>query len=580
MPKILQFKSCAKGGEWYGLGAVTPTSYYYLGIDVPANIVATVNAAYASDPNLSGKVTGIGYGWQKYEIPSSGKVRFTVRGAAGGATGKSGFTINPDTGVVTGSGNRPGRGAKIVGEAKLKKGDILYMLVGMRGWSNNGADYGSGGGGASVVLLDNPSGAYTLTPVGRKVDVLFVAGGGGGCYDSSFGSTNYYGNDAVITNGTNTNGGTSSSSRGGAGLTGNGANGSGGNPAYSILSGTPCYTSLNTVHCGGWGGGGGSYDGGGSGGGYSGGSSRGNSQGGNGGTSYINPTLCTEISRGYATVAEDGNRNLTNPWTAYGFIELELGRDDNKYIIAKDSEGFKYYDGKDCIDGTERLGSVTEEWKRIPGISNESQLTEDIYALYGKTIIYNNIGLNDKVKFYISSKEADESINISGHVNGTVVQMAEDFSQADVSEIHSVTMNGNWQNVDIRLAFSKDYGKTWQTYSAGTFIPIDIKDKLQFQTQGLPITQWTSVPVEDIRNYNAKTIRLAFCITQNGNAAPSEVLSEIKQLVDLIGAWRHYKENEAEYEWATDSEVKVTFKVAGNYKVNYLDSLNPGQDDE
>ena len=53
------------------------------------------------------------------------------------------------------------------------------------------------------------------------------------------------------------------------------------------------------------------------------------------------------------------------------------------------------------------------------------------------------------------------------HVNATVVEMAEDFSQADVSEIHSVTMTGNFNNADIKLAFSKDYGKTWQTYSMG-----------------------------------------------------------------------------------------------------------------
>lgn len=253
MGKILKFKSCAKGGEYNGLGAVTPTSYNYIGVESPTNIVNHINSCYASDPNLAGKVTGIGYGWQQYTVPSAGKIKFTVRGAAGGSTGRPGYSINPETGIITGSGNRPGRGAKLVGKSKFKKGDILYILVGMRGWCNNGSDYGSGGGGASVVLKDNPSGTYTFAPLNRKVDVLFVAGGGGGCYDSSFGNSNYYGTDAVLTNGTNTNGGTSSNSRGGAGLTGNGATGSGGNPAYSLLSGTPCYTSLNTTHQGGWG---------------------------------------------------------------------------------------------------------------------------------------------------------------------------------------------------------------------------------------------------------------------------------------------------------------------------------------
>ena len=140
MLKQLKFKSCAKGGEFTALGTQTPTSYGYICVDTPANIVATINAAYASDPDLAGLVEGIGYGWQKYVIQKSGAVKFTVRGAAGGSTGKSGYSINANTGVVSGTGNRPGRGAKLVGTSNLKKGDILYMLVGMRGWANNGAD--------------------------------------------------------------------------------------------------------------------------------------------------------------------------------------------------------------------------------------------------------------------------------------------------------------------------------------------------------------------------------------------------------------------------------------------------------
>lgn len=573
MAKILKFKSCAKGGEYNGLGAVTPTGYYYIGVDTPANISNTIATAYMNDKNLTGKVVGIGYGWQQYTIPASGKVRFTVRGAAGGCNGAAGYTINAETGAVTGTGNRPGRGAKLVGEAKLKKGDILYMLVGMRGWCNLAVDWGGGGGGASVVLLDNPSGTYTFVPLGRRVDVLFVAGGGGGTYDQAYGAS-YYGKDAVITNGTGTGGGGSNKAGGGAGLTGNGGGSQSNGLAYNLLSGTVPTGTLNAIHYGGWGGGGASYNGGGGGGGYSGGTTADN-RGGDGGTSYINPELVSEIWRGYGTVQEDSERNLTNPWTAYGFIELELGRDENKFILAEDDDGFKYFDGEECIDGTTR-DDFTNQWQLIPDITIAAQVDEDTYKEYGNTIIYNRDGLKDNVKFYISSTEPEEAINISGHVNGAIVEMIEDFSQADVSEIHSVTMSGNWSNIDIRLAFSKDYGKTWQTYSMGSWININIHNKTEFQGQGLPISSWTSVPVESIRDYNAKTIRIAFCITQNGSSVSNGLLTEIKQLVDLIGAWRHYKESEAEYEWATDSEVKVTFKEAGNYKVNYLDSLNPG----
>lgn len=567
MGKILQFKSCAAGGEYNGLGAVTPSSYGYIIVQTPANIANHINNCYANDTNLAGKVTGIGYGWQKYEVPSSGKVKFTVRGAAGGATGNLGYSINPITGAVSGSGNRPGRGAKIVGISKLSKGDILYILVGMRGWCNNGADWGGGGGGASVVLKDNPSGTYTFSPLNRKVDVLFVAGGGGGCYDSSFG-TNYYGKDAVITNGTNTNGGTSNRAGGGAGLTGNNGGSASNGYAYSLLSGNVPTTSHNAIHYGGWGGGGAPYNGGGGGGGYSGGATN-DSIGGYGGTSYINPSLCTEISRGYATVEEDSGRNLSNPWTAYGFIELELGRDEGKYIIAKDAEGYKYFDGAECLDGTIKT-AFTNQWQLI---EPQAAPDEDTYQDYGNTIINNRIGLMDDVRFLVMSKEPKETVNISGHVNGALVEQIQDVSISDISLIKSITSTHNVDNLDVRFAMSKDNGKTWQTYNSGSWDNIDIHNKQEFMNNGWSLAQFSTIPLEDWNSYKAKTIRFATCITQNG-ANGKTILDNIREIADLVGSWRHFKESEAMYEYISDTELKVTFLESGNYKVNYLDQLN------
>lgn len=569
MGKILQFKSCAVGGEYNGLGAVTPSSYGYISVQTPANIVNHINSCYANDVNLAGKVTGIGYGWQKYIIPSSGNVKFTVRGAAGGSTGKSGYFINPITGAVSGSGNRPGRGAKIVGISKLKKDDILYILVGMRGWCNNGSDWGSGGGGASVVLKDNPAGTYTFAPMNRKVDVLFVAGGGGGCYDSSFGST-YYGGDAVVTNGSNTNGGSASGGSGGAGLTGNGAKGNGPCASYSLLSGSSPTGAQHAVHYGGWGGGGCPYDGGGAGAGYSGGNALGNSKGGAGGTSYINPSLCEEVSRGYASVEADSGRNLTNPWTAYGFVELELGRDENKYILAKDNEGYKYFDGSECIDGSIRP-TFTDKWQLI---GSQSMPDEDTYKDYGNVVINNRIGLLDDARFLVMSKEPKETISISGYVNGALLEQVQDVSISDISLIKSITSTHNVENLDVKFAMSKDNGKTWQTYSFGSWDNIDIHNKQEFMNNGWSLSQFATIPLEDWNSYKAKTIRFAACITQNGPNGKT-ILDNIREIADLVGSWRHFKESEAQYEYISDTELKVTFLEGGNYKVNYLDQLNP-----
>lgn len=568
MGKILKFKSCAVGGEYNGIGR-TPTSYGYTFVESPANIVNYINAQYASDANLAGKVEGTGRGWQKYTVASSGKIKFTVRGAAGGSTGAG--TINPVSGACSGNINRPGRGAKLVGTSKFQKGDILYILVGMRGWCNDGSDWGSGGGGASVVLKDNPAGTYTFAPLNRKVDVLFVAGGGGGCYDSSFG-TPYYGKDAVTTNGTNTNGGSASNGgSGGAGLTGNGSRGNSSNAgvAYSILSGNAS-GGINSIHFGGWGGGGCSYDGGGAGGGYSGGNCGNNSQGGYGGTSYINPALCEEVSRGYATVAEDGDRNLVNPWTAYGFVELELGRDENKFILVKDSEGYKYFDGPETINGTSRP-VFTNQWQLL---TDQTVPDETTYLHYGNTIINNKIGLQDNAKFLVMSKEPDEKITISGNANGILVEQKDDVSISDVSLIKTITAVTNLDNLDVRFAISKNSGKTWQTYSAGAWIDIDIHNKQQFMNNGYSLSQFSTIPLTDWNSYKAKTLKFAFIITQNGSNGKT-IIDNIKILADLVGSWRHFKESEAQYEYISDTELKVTFLEGGNYKVNYLDQLAP-----
>lgn len=563
MGKILKFKSCAQNGEFTSLGVETPSTVYYIGVNTPSNIDSYIASCYASDANLAGKVNGIGYGWQKYVVPSTGKLKFSVRGAAGGSTGRVGYTIDPVTGDIIGTGNRPGRGAKIEGTCVLAKGSILYILVGMRGWCNDDSDWAGGGGGASVILLDNESGAYTFAPLNRKVDVLFVAGGGGGCCDEYFGNK-YYGYDADYNDGANTNGGKGGKPGGGAGLTGNG----GGYTTYNLLSGNPASTTLNSSTFGGWGGGGHSYNGGGGGGGYSGGNATNDNGGGYGGTSYINPTLCTETFRGYATVAEDSGRNLTNPWTAYGFVEIELGRDESKFILAKDSDGYKWFNGTTNLDNTTN-SSATNRWELL---SNQNIPTQDIYNAYGDKVITSADGLQNNVRFLVSAIAQDEELDIVGQVSKTVVEMTKDCNTSDVDTISNISFTGDLTNVDVRFAVSKDSGTTWQTYRSGAWKDIDITDKDDFLTNGYSLNNFNSIPKDDIKTYLSKKIRFAFIIDQTGDKIAT-LINSIKITADLVGSWRHAKESQVEYEYVSDTDLKVTFLEAGDYKVNYMDKI-------
>ena len=239
---------------------------------------AEANTLYTGT-RLEGKVTIVGNGWHKIIAEKTKMFTLEVAGGDGGSAG-----ANTDKDFVKG-----GRGAILKAKTMLNTGDELLVLVGNHGWCNNNNDWGACGGGASIVLKYNPNGQYTLAADGRKYDILVVAGGGAGRTDQSRDRVNRVSEDgnalnAKLENGANTNDGTSSYAYGGYGI-------------VSILTGAGEATSPSySDHPRTWGGGGDSYDGGGGGGGYSGGNAV-NDYPSYGGTSYINPTLCTEISR-------------------------------------------------------------------------------------------------------------------------------------------------------------------------------------------------------------------------------------------------------------------------------------------
>ena len=110
---------------------------------------SNVNVAYTGT-SLEGAVT-VSNGIQSWNVPTTGRYRIEVWGAAGGF----GYT-------------QEGYGAKIVGEFDLTAGDALKVLVGQKG--EGFADQGSGGGGGTFVYKD------CSTP-------LIIAGGGAGAND-------------------------------------------------------------------------------------------------------------------------------------------------------------------------------------------------------------------------------------------------------------------------------------------------------------------------------------------------------------------------------------------------------------
>jgi uncharacterized repeat protein (TIGR03803 family) len=234
---------------------------------------------------------------QNWTVPAS-ITQVTI--TAGGASGEG------SRGVVN-------NGASLTAACAVTPGDNISVVVGGMG---NGSRLGNGpGGGGGTFVYDS----NTIT--------LLLVGGGGGGDDYSVANTGAQGGTDIIHNTTVTAGGTDTSATGGTGGTGgsaessidgsggagagagwlsNGANFTGGNPAFggqdraNFFLGGAAQTS--DVNSGGYGGGGGGgLDCGGGGGGYNGGgggndfggASRG---GGGGGASYLVSTATVVVS--------------------------------------------------------------------------------------------------------------------------------------------------------------------------------------------------------------------------------------------------------------------------------------------
>ena len=230
---------------------------------------------------------------KSYTVPATGRYKLEVWGAAGGGT------------VDQSKSSHAGLGAYTVAEAKLTKGDVLYVVVGgagtydvgdgsvehavAGGYNGGGATYqainggaGSGGGATHIAKVTG-----LLKNIYASRDKVYVVAGGGGGSDNSENSTP----------------GTSDDGSGGAG---GGTTGQNGFLAGVLASGSDYHNSTSTAGsgCGLAGAQSKGYafglgetataggDAGGAGGGWYGGYtlSHGNG-GGAGGSGYINPTL-------------------------------------------------------------------------------------------------------------------------------------------------------------------------------------------------------------------------------------------------------------------------------------------------
>jgi len=552
---------------------------------------------YASNPLLNNdQVKSIGFGWQKWVVPRNMTAEIVVRGGCGGHSAASTAVLNQSTGLYTsGNGLRGGRGAKLVGKLKLTKGEILYILVGLRGlcwlW---GTIVGANGGGASCVLRENPQGNYTFNPTNKKVDVLFVAGGGGAAADSDparlTNDLNALGKDASPNNGLTTNGGILTGTPlhqhtecPGAGLSGNAESYTNTVAThdklktYNLLSGTPSNTTSSRSSYGKsvlnpwatWGGGGGHLNGGGGGGGYSGGNVIGTfvtpgSLGfaGDGGTSYINPNYITEVFRGYETNV------AMNPYSIPGSVVITGGRDTTETLIAVDSEGNK------------RWNNINKVWELHP-TNPYGDIYPSTFLDAGNTETYDSFEglIPGDVKFYCSSPNLNKYLMIDGLARYQVITSTTELNMSQIDQIKNWNVKGLHASANIKCAISTDGGLSYKILSNYNWISIDIRDRELFWSQGISLADLNTIPSEKWLEGRPLSFRFAFIINQN-YLYEQPVLSGIEVVSDLVGAWRKaIHGSQYDYEYIASDLAKITFNQAGSYKVNYLDKVIESEQD-
>jgi hypothetical protein len=535
---------------------------YPTGESTFANIADAITQMYSADPLMDGKVKAIGYGWQKFIVDRNSRALITVRGGCGGHAIAAGTVITytgtsgePSLGK-SGSASFGGRGAKLSGEIQLYKGDVLYILVGNRGYCGAASDgsWGESGGGATVILRENPAGAFTFQ--GKAVDVLFVAGGGGGASSCVIGRN---GGDANPNNGVNTNAGAGSDGSAGSGLTGTNTTGSGTKPS-AILANVPGVTSnASTAHNATWAGGGGGWYSGGGGGGYSGGNggagSSSSANGGTGGTSYMNPTFVKEIFRGHEYDAS------IHPWSIPGEVTIDMnGKDESEFFLAVDPEGTKAY------------SLITDQWELIP---NQNELTPVDYESFGTSPEIKSLNglIQGKVRFLVSSPNNEKFLNFEGMVNKQVIRSNFEMDFTSIQTLKSWNVTGRHDSSNIKVAVSTNHGMTYKILQGNIWTEIDINDREAFYNQGIDIEALTTIPDVKWKELSISNLRFAFLVHQVAYYN-NPILSKIELLCDLTGGWRKAKEVDYDYEYISPEVCKLTIHSNGDYKINYLNRIS------
>lgn len=177
----------------------------------------------------------------------------------------------------------------------------------------------------------------------------------------------------------------------------------------------------------------------------------------------------------------------------------------------------------------------------------ENEFSADLDLNY-----YNNItnleDIGDKIKI----------TNIPSNVE--LRQQTDFIINDEVGHIQNIKINGAG---DVKLIFSFDSGKTWNTINKDTKEIVSVS-YLEIAEKGISINDFNNLDVDYDFLLNNKRIRFNYCLN-NSNDSIAEI-DNIKMSYDGFGVWKEYQNYDLMY---LNNKAIINIKDPGTYKINY-----------
>lgn len=175
---------------------------------------------------------------------------------------------------------------------------------------------------------------------------------------------------------------------------------------------------------------------------------------------------------------------------------------------------------------------------------------------------------NKDIKILQKSKDnIDKSIEIKAKPKSQIVIQKEDIDLSSVESVDKINIKTVGNGGKIKIAISGDSGQRWVVNKSGSWQEISLKD---IKDAGMDVNKLCSLTKEELGIIlTNNTLKIAYYIEYD-DIESDYGIDNLQMQVDMRGVWkkaRHY--NDYDYEYASNTKLRVYIKTDGTYKINY-----------